>query len=176
MACTMVVVVIGFVACSSPTTTQFASETSQAPAAPQESPAAAEDTRAGQAQRLCETVGQSFASNIGRVDGLARAHPASVRAFVAWEEAPQGGPDGPRVESLYRSRAADQADQLIALCYFDGDFTGAIPAGPPPPPGAPPREGYTRLGVSVTEDGEPRLYVAGRPATLPLDDAPDPNG
>jgi hypothetical protein len=124
---------------------------------------AADNSRQKQATELCETVGQPFASNFGTVDSLARAHPASVRAFIAWEEQPK--PGGPQVESLYRGRPPQQ---FVALCYFDGDFNGSLPGGPP---SLGPRS-YVRLMVSVTDDGEPRLYAAGPSEALRADDAP----
>lgn len=130
----------------------------------QAQPGPADNGRQARANELCEAVGLPFASNLGKVNSLERAHPSSVQAFIAWEERPKGS-DGPRVESPYRGLPPND---FVALCYFDGEFTGAIPAGPL---GTGPT-GYTRLGVSVTEDREPRLYVAGRPETLPADDVP----
>ena len=133
-------------------------------------PAAAADGAQDRATQLCDTAGRDYASGVGAVTALARAHPSDVAAFVRWEERDRSAEGGPsKVESTWRDRP--QA-QFVAVCYFDGDFSHGIPKGPPPGPGESPRPGYDRIGVVVTDAGEPRLLVAGRTDNLSVEEAP----
>lgn len=92
---------------------------------------------------------------LGRIDGLVAAFSTSAGKVVEWQET-RHGPDGPRIQSRFRSRPATER---VTLCYFDGLF-GGFPKGPPDAAGNSPRP-YDRVAVLIPENGEPIVDVAG---------------
>lgn len=116
------------------------------------------------AENSCETVGKERALRMGTVEGISNAHPAKMGDFVNWEES-RFGPDGPQPGSPYGDR---EPDSFVALCYYDGEFSG-IPKGPPDEMSRGP---YKRVAIAVVEDNETRLLSAGYEDTLDNHDAP----
>lgn len=105
------------------------------------------------AQELCRDRAMVLASELDTGSRLVASHAATAREFSEWEQT-RSGEDGPRPAPRLRA----EPDDLVALCYFEGDY--AFP-GPPPPVDAPetwqpPR--WSTVGITVTEDGRTEIY------------------
>ncbi len=127
-------------------------------------------SRQAEAQRLCDTYGRDTAAQHGRVDSLLAAHASTPQRFAQWEEN-RFGSSGPRPQPLDR---AESGSNILALCYYAGDFP-VFPRQPRPADAGPDwtAPAWTRLGLTVDQQGKVVLYVLGLNSTIdPQQDRP----
>lgn len=118
------------------------------------------------ARDLCQTTGLEAAREYDETAELLAAHPSTPAAFKRWEEGRYQAEGGPVVRA---ERRAPTTSEFLALCYFEGTIF-PFPGSPPhltegaAPPSSP--TNWTRLGLTVSDEGEVTVYVVGTRETL----------
>lgn len=101
-----------------------------------------------EAEQLCRGTGLEYALAYDSESELAASHPTTAGKLQSWERE-RHEPDGPVPDAELR---AASSDSFVALCQYEGDYTG-FPKGPPPPAGDDSdTDAYRYLTVTVTDD------------------------